>query len=69
MTSFLQAAVSGSRVQLARRPINTFEILRFCEKQVNKIFRTEEHELNFYLQAYWITIRQLQAELWGNQDK
>jgi hypothetical protein len=38
MTSFLQAAMSGCRVQQARRPVNTFEILRFCEKQVNKIF-------------------------------
>jgi hypothetical protein len=44
MTSFPQAAVSGCRVQLARRSVNTFEILRFYEKQVNKIFGTEEHD-------------------------
>jgi hypothetical protein len=44
MTSFLQAAVSGGRVRLARRTIITFEIRRFCENQVNKIFGTEEHD-------------------------
>jgi hypothetical protein len=44
MTSFLQAAVSDCRIQLARRLVNAFEILRFCEKQVNKIFGTEERD-------------------------
>jgi len=44
MTSFLQAAVSGCRIQLARRAVSTFETLRFSEKQANNIFGNEEHD-------------------------